>query len=72
MVLKKSQLSHLRNGGLFRVTERVPREGKRSRGWHEIKWRAEIRKFAGTTSDQGAQHRGNWRSLGEAFVLQWT
>ena len=60
------------NRWTIRVTEWIPREGKRSRGRQKTRWGDEVRKFAGASWNQLAQDRGNWRSQGEAFVLQWT
>lgn len=37
-----------------------------------LKWGDETKKFARTKWNQLAQDKVNWRSLAEAFVLQWT
>ena len=55
----------------LRVTEWIPREGKRGRGRPKVRWADEIKKFAGIKWSQLAQDRDNWRSMGEAFALQW-
>ena len=60
------------NRWTIRVTEWIPREGKHSRGRQKTRWGDEVRKFAGASWNTLAQDRGNWRSQGEAFVLQWT
>ncbi|MCJ3464060.1 hypothetical protein LNY58_26610, partial [Klebsiella pneumoniae] len=60
------------NRWTVRATEWIPREGKRNRGRQKVRWSDEIKKFAGIKWNQLAQDRVDWRSLGEAFVLQWT
>ena len=55
----------------LRVTDWIPREGKRSRGRQKVRWADEIKKFAGTAWPQLVHDRGCWRSMGEAFALQW-
>lgn len=55
-----------------RTTEWVPRDGIRSKGRPKTRWIDEIRKFGGKEWTRAAQDRDGWRSLGEAFVLQWT
>ena len=55
-----------------RITEWQPREGKRNRGQQKRRWRDEIRKSAGPTWYRDTRDRQQWKSLGEAFVLQWT
>ncbi|MCL1440826.1 hypothetical protein, partial [Enterobacter hormaechei] len=54
----------------LRVTEWIPREGKRCRGRQKVRWADEIKKFAGINWSQLAQDRGNWRLMREAFALQ--
>ena len=55
-----------------RITEWIPREGTRNRGKQRTRWRDEIQEFAGPTWSTLTQDRVNWRTMGEAFVLQWT
>lgn len=55
-----------------RATEWTPRDGSRSRGRPLVRWRDEIRKFAGKEWTREAQDRSGWKAMGEAFVLQWT
>ena len=55
-----------------RTTEWVPRDGIRSKARPKTRWIDEIRKFGGKEWTRAAQDRDGWRSLGEAFVLQWT
>ena len=50
------------NRWTIRVTEWIPREGKRSRGRQKVRWDDEVRKFAGASWNTLAQDRGNWRS----------
>lgn len=45
----------------IRVTEWMPREGKRSQGRQKSRWGDDVRKFAGASWNQLAQNRGNWR-----------
>ncbi|XP_077511834.1 uncharacterized protein LOC144122145 isoform X1 [Amblyomma americanum] len=45
----------------LRVTEWIPREGKRSRGRQEVRWAGEIKEFAGMRWPQLAKDRVNWR-----------
>lgn len=39
---------------------------------NELDGIGEIEKFAGIIWNRLAEDRVNWRSLGEAYVLQWT
>ena len=54
-----------------RITEWQPREGRRNRGMQRRRWRDEIRKYAGATWARDTQDRKHWKSLSEAFSLQW-
>lgn len=54
-----------------RITEWQPREGRRNRGMQKRRWRDEIRKYAGATWVSITQNREKWKSLSEAFSLQW-
>lgn len=55
-----------------RVTERIPKDWSTTRGWPITSWREEIRKFGGREWALAAQGKSGWRSMGEAFNLQWT
>ena len=55
-----------------RATEWDPRDGIRGRGRQRTRWRDEIRRFAGVGWNRLTSDRSGWKSLGEAFVLQWT
>lgn len=58
----------------IRATEWMPREGKQSTVelGSKLGGGDEMRKFACARWDRLAQYRGIWRSMGGAFVLQWT
>ncbi len=55
-----------------RVTEWQPRNGRRNQGRQRIRWRDEIRAFAGPSWSSLTSDREKLRMLGKAFVLQWT
>ncbi len=55
-----------------RVTEWQPMNGRRNQGRHRVRWRDEIRAFAGTSWSSLTSDRERWRMLEKAFVLQWT
>lgn len=60
----------------LRATELVikgnpPREGKRGRGWQNVRWVDEIKKFSWINWSQLAQESDNWKSMGEALALLW-
>lgn len=54
------------NRWTLRVTEWVPKEVKHSHGPQKM------RKVAGASWNRLVQDRGNWKLLGEAFILQRT
>ena len=43
----------------------------RPRGRPMTRWRDDIRKFVGQNWKQKTNDRNEWKSLGEAYVLQW-
>lgn len=47
----------------LRVTEWIPREGKRSSGQQKVRWVQKNKKFAGIGWPQLARNRVNWRNL---------
>ncbi|XP_028175804.1 uncharacterized protein LOC114364024 [Ostrinia furnacalis] len=55
-----------------KVLEWRPRAGRRSVGRPPTRWTDDLVKVAGSTWMQAAQDRSLWKSLGEAFVQQWT
>ena len=55
-----------------RVLEWRPRLGKRSVGRPQARWDDDLRKTAGRCWMRQAEDRALWRSLGEAYVQQWT
>ncbi len=55
-----------------KVTEWQPRNGRRSQDKQRVRWRGEIRAFAGTSWSSLTSDRERWRMLGKALVLQWT
>lgn len=55
-----------------RVTDWIPREGKRVRRREKVCWADEIKTFAGTTCQESSTGvRIEWRNMGNAFALQW-
>ncbi len=56
----------------MRVTECKPRNCRRNQGRQKVRWRDEIRAFAGRSWSSLTSDRERWRMLGKAFVLQWT
>ncbi|KAI8441229.1 hypothetical protein MSG28_014878 [Choristoneura fumiferana] len=46
--------------------------GKRSVGRPRTRWTDDLVKAAGSRWMQAASNRSNWRSMGEAYVQQWT
>ena len=54
------------------ITSWYPRDGTRKRGRQETRWRDDIVKAAGATLERTALDRQQWKTLEEAFVLQWT
>ena len=60
------------NRWTIRMTEWTPRNGKRSRGRPNRRWRDELDKYWKTTTwGREAQNRNNWIKNAEAFVQQW-
>ncbi len=55
-----------------RVTEWQSRNGIKNQGRQRVRWRDEIRAFAGTSWSSLTSGKERWRMLGKAFVLQWT
>ncbi len=55
-----------------RVTEWLPRHGRRNQGRQRARWRDEIRAFAGPSWSSLTSDRDRWRMLVKSFVLQWT
>ena len=55
-----------------KVLEWRPRTGRRSVGRPPTRWTDYLIKVAGNRWMRTAQDRSLWRSLGEAYVLQWT
>lgn len=55
-----------------RVLEWRPRTGKRSVGRPPARWTDDIVKSAGKHWMRAASDRTRWKSLGEAYVQQWT
>ncbi len=55
-----------------RVTEWQPRNDRRNQFRQRVRWRDEIRAFAGQSWSSLTSDRERWRILGKAFVLQWT
>ena len=60
------------NRWTIRLTEWLPRDGKRSKGRQRTRWSDELRKFAGIGWRRLTGDRREWEKTGEAFVLQWT
>ena len=54
------------------ITSWYPRDGTRKRGRQETRWRDDIVKAACATWERTALDRQRWKTLEEAFVLQWT
>ena len=57
------------NRWTVKVTEWQPRDGKRSKGRPNTRWRDEIRYFAGKNWTNITKDRHLWRTMGEAFCL---
>lgn len=55
-----------------RVLDWRPRTGRRSVGRPPARWSDDIRSTAGPTWIRRARNRTEWRSIGEAYVQQWT
>ncbi|KAI8424129.1 hypothetical protein MSG28_002725 [Choristoneura fumiferana] len=55
-----------------KLLEWRPRIGKRSVGRPPTRWTDDLVKAAGVRWMQAAANRSNWRSVGEAYVQQWT
>jgi hypothetical protein len=55
-----------------KVLEWRPRTGRRSVGRPPTRWTDDLVKVAGSRWMRAAQDRSSWRSLGEAYVQQWT
>jgi exonuclease III len=55
-----------------KVLEWRPRAGRRSVGRPPTRWTDDLSKVAGSRWMRAAQDRSLWRSLGEAYVQQWT
>jgi hypothetical protein len=55
-----------------KVLEWRPRAGRRSVGRHPTRWTDDLVKVAGSRWMRAAQDRSSWRTLGEAYVQQWT
>ena len=60
------------NRWTVRLTEWIPRDGKRNKGRQRIRWVDELRKFAGLGWQRQTRDRQEWKRKREAFVLQWT
>jgi hypothetical protein len=54
-----------------KVLEWRPRTGRRSVGRSPTRWSDDLVKVAGSRM-RASQDRSSWRTLGEAYVLQWT
>ena len=60
------------NRWTIRMTEWTPRNGKRSRGRPNRRWRDELDEYWKTSTwGREAQDRNNWFKHAEAFVQQW-
>ena len=59
------------NRWIVRATEWQPRDGESRQGRQRTRWRDEMESFVEVTSNRQTADRGEWRRLGEAFVLQW-
>ena len=55
-----------------KVLEWRPRTGRRSVGRPPTRWTDDLVKTAGNRWMQEASSRSKWRSMGEAYVQQWT
>ena len=55
-----------------KVLEWRPRTGNRSVGRPPTRWTDDLTKIAGSRWMQVASNRPIWKSLGEAYVQQWT
>ena len=55
-----------------RALEWRPRLGKRSVGRPPTRWSDDLRRVAGSGWMRRAEDRAQWRTLGEAYVQQWT
>ncbi|KAG6440870.1 hypothetical protein O3G_MSEX001526 [Manduca sexta] len=55
-----------------KVLEWRPRTGKRKVGRPPTRWTDDLARVAGSRWMQAASNRSTWRSLGEAYVQQWT
>jgi hypothetical protein len=55
-----------------KVLEWRPRTGRRSVGRPPTRWTDDLVKVAGSRWMRTAQDRSSWRTLGEAYVQQWT
>jgi hypothetical protein len=55
-----------------KVLEWRPRTGRRSVGRLPTKWTDDLVKVAGSRWMRAAHDRSSWRTLGEAYVQQWT
>ncbi|CAH2268474.1 jg16904 [Pararge aegeria aegeria] len=55
-----------------KVLEWQPSTGKRSVGRPPTRWTDDIKRVAGSRWIQAAQNRGNWNSLQNTYVQQWT
>jgi hypothetical protein len=55
-----------------KVLEWRPRTGKRSVGRPSTRWTDDLVKGAGGRWMRATQDRSSWRTLGEAYVQQWT
>ena len=60
------------NRWTVRLTEWIPRDGKRNKGRQRSRWADELRKFAGLGWHRLTGDRREWKRKCEAFVLQWT
>ncbi len=49
-----------------------PRVGRKNQGRQRVRWKDEIRAFAGPSWSSLTSDRERFRMLGKAFVMQWT
>ena len=54
-----------------KIIEWQPRNGKRSRGRQNKRWRDDIVQHKGMTWSRAASDRESWRSESEGYILQW-
>ena len=59
------------NRWTLRTTEWRPRNGRRTRGRQQMRWRDDIVKAKGATWSRDARDRQGWRDGAEGYILQW-